>query len=148
MGSLTLDTFLTWFEGDWDNQQQAYNNPRGQSYVKVSHRRLAHNEFNCTYRMHRQKHPYRSLDVTIMDLDGTIILKNPVHDIHFNLEHGSFVSRTEFIKENIRYVNEAILGAHFYHVVDQGFDLATGKQLWGLEGDSFYEFHRSGRIKN
>jgi len=56
------------------------------------------------------------------------------------VQHGCFTTCDEFISGGIRYVNEAYLGPTWYHVKDQGFDVKTGKQLWGLEGDEFYEF--------
>lgn len=133
--------FHEWFEGRWSNQRQAYENPRGQSFVHILHE-FDGVSFDCTYRYARQKSPYRYFSASLHNDDGHVLLKNPIHDLRFKVQHGCFTTSDSFISNGIRYVNEAYLGATWYHVKDQGFDVKTGKQLWGLEGDEFYEFLR------
>lgn len=139
---MLLETFVEWFNGCWNNQIQAYSNPRGQAFVHVIHE-FDVDRFYCSYRYKRQPKPYRYFDARILNGDGHIVLKNPLHDIIFHLEHGAFVSKTEFQKDGVLYINEAYLGSRHYHVKDQGFDLKSGKQLWGLEDGMFYEFCKS-----
>ena len=139
---MLYDLFNEWFQGMWNNQKQAYSNPRGQAYVSVIHE-LNGDEYTCSYRYRRQKQPYRYFDAKVQNFDGTIVLKNPVHDIVFNMQGGTFVTKSTFEKNGLLYINEAYLGRGHYHVKDQGFDLKTGKQVWGLEDGRFYEFDRT-----
>lgn len=139
---MMYDIFCSWFNGCWNNQRQAYNNPRGQAQVHVIHE-LSGDEFICSYRYKKQRVPYRYFEAKVINNDGNIILKNPTHDIIFRRECAGFVSKEKFARNGVLYINEAYLGESHYHVKDQGFDLKTGKQLWGLEGNSFYEFDRT-----
>lgn len=140
--NMLLPLFMERFQGCWNNQRQAYGNPRGQAFVHVIHE-FDVDRYLCSYRYRRQKNPYRYFEATVHDNDGRIVLKNPVHDIEFYVQNGCFVTKSDFINRGIRYINEAYLGEKYYHVKDQGFDLKSGKQLWGLDGDEFYEFDRS-----
>ena len=137
-----FEIFCSWFNGCWNNQKQAYRDPRGQALVHVIHE-LVEDEFHCSYRHRRQRVPYRYFEAKVLNNDGNIILKNPTHDIIFRRECAGFVSYEKFTRNGILYINEAYLGERHYHVKDQGFDVKTGKQLWGLEGNSFYEFDRT-----
>lgn len=139
---MMFEIFCGWFKGCWNNQRQAYRNPTGQALVHVIHE-YVEDEFICSYRHRRQKNPYRYFEAKAINNDGNIILRNPTHDIIFKHQTGAFVSNERFVRNGVLYVNEAYLGPNHYHVKDQGFDLQSGKQLWGLEGDSFYEFDRT-----
>ena len=139
---MLLPLFKERFQGFWNNQRQAYNDPRGQALVHVIHE-FDVDRYYCSYRHRRQKSAYRYFEATLHDNDGQVILKNPVHDIMFYVQNGCFVTKTNFINRGIRYINEAYLGENYYHVKDQGFDLKTGNQLWGLDKDNFYEFDRT-----
>jgi len=139
---MLLEIFNEWFSGCWNNQKQAYSNPRGQAYVHVIHE-LRGDEFECSYRYRRQRLPYRYFSAKVINNDGHIILKNPTHDIIFRRECAGFVSKERFTKDGILYINEAYLGENHYHVKDQGFKIETGEQLWGLPDDQFYEFDRT-----
>ena len=139
---MLLPLFKERFQGFWNNERQAYSDPRGQALVHVIHE-FDVDRYLCSYRHRRQRHPYRYYEATVHDNDGSVILKNPIHDILFYVQNGCFVTKSDFINRGTRYINEAYLGENYYHVKDQGFDVTTGKQLWGLEGDSFYEFDRT-----
>ncbi len=137
------DTFLDWFSGSWNNERQAYSNPRGQAYVHVNHERINYNEFQCTYRYHKKKSPYRDFQIKVLHNDGIITVINPEAEINFKLQTGNYVSSTRKQVNHTLYVSEAYLGSNHYHVIDQGFDIMTGQQLWGLEPGCMYEFDRS-----
>ena len=139
---MLYDLFNDWFSGRWNNNRQAYSNPRGPACVHVEHN-LRGDYYTCTYRHRRQKNPYRYFEASVVNNDGEIILKNPVHDIVFRRQCAGFVSNERFIKNGILYINEAYLGENHYHVKDQGFDLKSQRQLWGLPDGQFYEFDRS-----
>ena len=139
---MLLEIFNDWFSGCWNNQKQAYSNPRGQAYVSVIHE-LYDDQYECSYRYRRQKLPYRYFEAKVINNDGEIILKNPTHDIVFRRQCAGFVSNERFVKGDILYINEAYLGENHYHVKDQGFNTKTGKQLWGLPDGQFYEFDRT-----
>ena len=139
---MLFEIFNGWFNGCWNNQRQAYSNPRGQACVHVIHE-LRHSEYFCSYRYRKQRHPYRYFEAKVLNNDGNIILQNPLHDIVFRFQTGGFNTNTRFERNGILYINEAYLGPNHYHVKDQGFDVKTGKQLWGLDNDNFYEFDRT-----
>lgn len=141
--SLMLDTFCTWFTGAWQNKRQAYGNPRGQAFVHVVHSRVSEYEFRCTYTYHKKKSPYRDFQVKVLHNDGIIVVKNPVTDINFKLQSGIFVTDSRVQVGHTLHISEAYLGPNHYHVVDQGFDVNNGSQLWGLEPGCMYEFDRS-----
>jgi len=137
--------FCDWFEGKWSNRNQAYRCPRSAAYVHVEHRRLSENEFHCTYRYEKKKQPYRSFKVKIHHEDGHIVVKNPEMDIVFRLENGCFVASTDQkLSEDIFCTNKAYLGSNHYHVMDKGIDIKTGRLIWGLEDDAYFEFERVG----
>jgi hypothetical protein len=140
MVNVEFDTFLNWFEGTFDNKKQVQHDPKSCSLVYVKHERKG-TEFTCSYRLHRQKHPYRYFSAEALYNNGDIILKNPVHDIIFNLSGGAFHTNDKFEVNGVLYVNKAWLGPSHYHVMDQGF--RDGIQLWGLNGSSLYEFQKS-----
>lgn len=139
---MLLEIFNDWFSGCWNNQKQAYSNPRGQALVHVIHE-LNGDEYECSYRYRRQRFPYRYFEAKVINNDGEIILKNPVHDIVFRRQCAGFVSNERFVRDGVLYINEAYLGENHYHVKDRGFDTKTGKQLWGLPEGQFYEFDRT-----
>ena len=92
----------------------------------------------------RQRFPYRYFEAKVINNDGHIILKNPVHVTLPSADSVQDLLATErFVKNGILYINEAYLGENHYHVKDQGFDTKTGKQLWGLTDGQFYEFDRT-----
>ena len=138
---MLFEIFKERFEGCWNNQRQAYSNPRGQALVHVIHE-LVGDQFLCSYRHRKQRFPYRYFEAKVINNDGHIILKNPTHDLIFRYEHGAFVNRASFVRGGIRYINEAYLGENHYHVKDQDFD-QNGKQLWGLEDGQYYQFDRT-----
>ena len=139
MGEL-MYTFMKWFEGDWNNQKQAYSNPRSAPFVHVKHERISNNSFRCSYRYHRKKKPYRDFTVEVINNDGEIILKNPRMDIIFKLESGVFVTSSRQTVDGIEYINEAYLGNKHYSVWDEGRDIKTGELKWGLNDGGFFEF--------
>lgn len=138
---MLFEIFKDRFEGCWNNQRQAYSNPRGQALVHVIHE-LVGDTFICSYRHRKQRFPYRYFEAKVINNDGHIILKNPTHDLIFRYEHGAFVNSASFVRGGILYINEAYLGENHYHVKDQGFD-QNGKQLWGLEDGQYYQFDRT-----
>ena len=103
---MLLPLFKERFQGFWNNERQAYGNPRGQAYVHVIHEFDA-DRYYCSYRHRRQRNPYRYFEATLHDNDGQVILKNPIHDIMFYVQNGCFVTKTNFISRGVRYINEA-----------------------------------------
>ncbi len=142
---MLYDTFMDWFAGSWNNQHQAYSNPRGQSFVNVRHRLVSERVFSCTYTVHRQRHPYRNIDCTVFHNDGTIVLRNPVMDLNFSLDHGTFVAKERRIINGILHISEAYLNENTYNVVDTGIEVSTGSKKWGLEEGAWYQFDRVGK---
>lgn len=137
------DTFMDWFGGRWNNSRQVHNNPRGNTHINVKHQLVSERVFSCTYTIHRQRHPYRNVDCEVFHNDGVIVLRNPVMDLNFRLEHGVYVSRERKKVDGILYVSESYLSQQYYNVIDQGFDIKSGRQLWGLPDGEFYAFDRN-----
>ena len=137
-----METFYDWFEGEWNNRQQAYSNPRSAAFVHATHKRVSYNQFRCTYRYERQKMPYRDMLVTVEHRDGTIVVINPTMDIEFNLESGCYVAGAKKTIAGIEYICSAYLGPDHYFVVDRAINLETGAILWGLDEGDCFEFLR------
>ena len=134
--------FMDWFRGSWNNQHQAHSNPTGQSHINVVHRLVSDSVFSCTYTVHRQRHPYRNIDCSVINNDGVVILRNPVMDLNFRLEHGVFVAKERQVIKGILHISEAYLSEKTYNVVDMGIEVSTGIKKWGLEDGHWYQFDR------
>lgn len=93
--------------------------------------------------MHRQRHPYRNNDCTVFHNDGTIVLRNPLMDLNFSLDHGTFVAKESRIINGILHISEAYLNENTYNVVDMGIEVSTGVKKWGLDRGEWYQFERA-----
>ena len=139
--SLMYSYFLEWFEGKWDNQQQAYSNPRGQSNVIVNHEKVGPGEFRCTYRYKRSVHPYRDYTIKVLNNDGNVLVQNGDITLTWKLESGIFVCKNCVWRDDVLYDTEAYLGEKFYVIADRG--LRDGHDLlWGLPKGEFYNFNK------
>ena len=138
---MLMDLFCEWFEGYFNNQEQAYNRPREAAYVTARHRRTYSNQFHCTYYRSKCKTPYREVFFDIINNDGEVILRSPSASLHFKVVHGSFVCQAEHTLNGKRYSFQATLTEHGYFLNDQCYS-TTGELERGLEDGSFYEFKR------
>jgi len=146
--------FISYFEGYFDNQTQAFNTPREFALIEVNHKKLSENKFSVTQKYVIDETPYRESVIEITEEDQKIILKSykkedkshtylPGCDVEFtyNEDKDEFYGRNNcnecFVEKDDQtsyLMTEAILGNNYYHVIDRGLDPKTNKQLWG----SFY----------
>lgn len=139
---MVFDIFCDWFQGHWNNRTQAYNNPRGQAYVVAVHNRIAHDQFKCIYTRHRERMPYRDIELDVKNNNGEIVLSSVGKvrsELRFNLEGGTFVCNSKNIIDGKTYITQGYLNKEHYHMNDQCFD-EKGKLIRGLENGEFYEF--------
>ena len=143
--------FISYFEGYFDNQRQAFHMPREFALIEVNHKKLSTNKFTVTQKYIIDTNPYRNSIVEITQDDQKIVLKSYKKEgrKHILLEGCDI----EFIYDNIKdefygrnncnkcYVEkngktsylmtEAVLGNGYYHVMDKGLSPETNEQLWG-----------------
>jgi CpeT protein len=143
--------FISYFEGYFDNQSQAFHMPREFALIEVNHRKISENKFTVSQKYVSDKNPYRESIIEITEKDKKIILKsykqeNKTHtylsgcDVEFTYDeqkdefHGQNTCNECFVKKGEKdtyLITEAILGKNYYNVIDKGMDLETNKQLWG-----------------
>ena len=141
-----IEEFCNYFEGYFNNQKQAFNNPREFAMIELNHKRLEGNKFHVTqgYVMDNGT-PYRESIIEIIENGNQIILKTykndeyvPGCDATFTKVgeefHGDITGKDCYVQRGIQntyMTSTAILGNGYYNVIDKGFDPETDKQLWG-----------------
>lgn len=134
-----IDEFCDWFEGEYDNWQQASSWPSWFAYILLEHKRTGPYTFHCEQKYKHNMEVYRTKDITVEETDDGLICRNPVADLHFfRDEAGNFYGRTfEAPFVNGGYLrSECVLKSDEYIVLDQGFD-NSGKQVWGSTHGAF-----------
>lgn len=92
--STLLDTFCEWFEGKFDNWEQASSNPSKWAHIYVVHKKISDRQFETTSRYNYQTEPYRKQIVTIRQDDDLIIVENPACDLVFMKLEDHFVGKS------------------------------------------------------
>ena len=94
---LELNLFCQWFEGKFDNWEQASSNPTKWAHIYITHERVDERKFLTSSRYNYSDKPYREQEVEITqphvigDHVGIIIVKNPACDMIFSyIENGKF----------------------------------------------------------
>jgi len=142
--------FISYFEGYFNNQAQAFYMPREFALIEVIHTKLSANKFKITQQYIIDSEPYRQAIVEVTQSSGKIVLKSykdeeqKVYldgcDVTFEYDeetdvfHGQNSCKECFVEKNgnnTYLVTEAFLTKDSYHVVDKGFDLETDEQVWG-----------------
>ncbi len=144
--------FISYFEGYFDNQKQAFYMPREFALIEVNHKKLSSNKFTVTQKYIMDNSPYRDSIIEVTALEEEKILlksykkegKKHKHlegcDIEFVYDsskdefHGRNNCNKCFVSKNGKdtyLMTEAILGKDYYHVIDRGLDPQTNEQLWG-----------------
>lgn len=146
--------FISYFEGYFDNQKQAFYMPREFALIEVNHRKISAGKFTVSQKYVIDEYPYRESIIEVTEEDQKIILrsykkegKSHIYlngcDVEFvyNGEKNEFYGRNNcnecFVEKDGRksyLMTEAILGNNYYHVIDRGLSPETNEQLWG----SFY----------
>ena len=143
--------FISYFEGYFDNQRQAFHMPREFALIEVNHKKLSASKFTVTQKYVIDENPYRNSIVEVTQEDQKIVLKSykkegKKHillkgcDIEFTYdsEKDEFKGRNNcnmcFVQKNGKnsyLMTQAILGNNYYHVIDRGLDPETNDQIWG-----------------
>jgi CpeT protein len=143
--------FISYFEGYFDNQKQAFHMPREFALIEVNHRKLTASKFTVSQKYVIDEHPYRESIVEVTQEDEKIILKSykkdgkshvylPGCDVEFvyDSEKDEFHGRNNCNEcyvdkdgRNTYLMTNAILGNNYYNVIDRGLSPETNEQLWG-----------------
>jgi CpeT protein len=142
--------FISYFEGYFNNQKQAFHMPREFALIEVNHTKISANKFRVTQKYIIDQHPYRQSIIEVTQKDGKIILKSYRDtedqpylsgcDVEFEYNeekdefHGQNTCKECFIEKNGKntyLVTEAYLGKDYYTVIDKGYDPETDSQVWG-----------------
>jgi len=144
------DKFVSYFEGYFNNQSQAFHMPREFALIEVIHTKLSDYKFKVTQKYIIDQEPYRQAIIEVTESGGKIVLKSYKDEeetlyldgcdvvFEYNEEtdvfHGNNICNECFVEKfgkNTYLVTEAFLTNNSYHVVDKGFDPETNKQVWG-----------------
>jgi CpeT protein len=142
--------FISYFEGYFNNQAQAFHMPREFALIEVIHTKISANKFKVTQKYIIDSEPYRQSIIEVTQDDEKIVLKSYKDEeknlyldgcdvvFEYNKEtdvfHGKNVCNECFVEKfgkNTYLVTEAFLTKDSYHVIDKGMDPETNQQVWG-----------------
>jgi CpeT protein len=151
------DLFCKYFEGYFDNQNQAFTRPHDFALILVNHKYIDVDTFKVTQEYSYEDKPYRSNIVRVFEQDQKILLKNYKEDGLTYLDgcdtifefdgvefHGKNVCNECYIHKDGKdtyLMTEILLGNGYYRVIDKGFDVETHQHVWG-SFNGFFEFDR------
>lgn len=144
------DKFVSYFEGYFDNQRQAFHMPREFALIEVVHKKIADYRFKVTQKYIIDQDPYREAYIEVTEEEGKIVLKSTKDEegtnyltgcdviFDYNPEtdefHGKNACNECYVEKsgkNTYLVTEAYLTEGSYSVVDMGMDPETNEQVWG-----------------
>ena len=142
--------FISYFEGYFNNQAQAFYMPREFAMIELTHVKISSNKFKVTQKYIIDKEPYRQAIIEVTQKDGKILLKSYRDvedqpylegcDVVFEYDsekdefHGQNTCNECFVEKNGKnsyLLTEAFLGKDYYNVIDKGMDPETNEQIWG-----------------
>jgi len=152
--------FISYFEGYFDNQSQAFHQPREFALIELNHVKLSTNTFRVSQKYIIDQEPYRKAIIEVTQKDGKIVLKSYEDteeqiyksgcDIIFEYDeeldrfHGVNACNECYVQKGdyeTYLQTEAFLGNNYYTVVDRGLDINTNEQRWGSV-HGFFQFDR------
>lgn len=152
--------FISYFEGYFNNQRQAFHMPREFALIELTHTKVSEDKFRICQKYIIDEDPYRKSIVEIIEHGDRIILKSYEDteeqlykegcDVEFEYDeesdrfHGRNVCKECYVikgEKETYLMTEAFLGDGYYTVVDRGHDPQTDEQLWGSY-HGFFEFDR------
>ena len=142
------EKFFEYFEGYFNNQKQAFNQPREFAMIELTHTKLNENRFSVSQKYVMDPEPYRKTIIEVIERDGKILIKNYKHDenqeylpgcdVTFEYRDGEFYGKNTcnecYVQRGIKntyLITESILSNGHYNVIDKGYDIDTHEQLWG-----------------
>jgi CpeT protein len=142
--------FISYFEGYFNNQKQAFNMPREFAMIEVNHIKISANKFKVTNKYIIDSKPYRQSIIEVTLKDDKIVLKSHRDDekqsyldgcdVEFTYDkerdefYGKNICKECFVEKlgkNTYLMTEACLGKNYYNVIDRGHDPETDEQVWG-----------------
>jgi CpeT protein len=147
-----IDQFCEYFEGIFNNKQQAFSHPTKFAMIELLHIAYSKYKFRCTQRYYSDKREYRNTIISVYEQDSQILVKNFKEenretgeltylsgcDILFERIgdefHGKNLCKECFVtwSEKETYLQtQSILGNGYYHVIDKGYDINTDEHIWG-----------------
>jgi CpeT protein len=152
-----INKFCEWFEGEFNNQRQAFENPTRFAMIELFHERIEETKFHVRQQYMVDHIPYRESIIQVVELDEqTLILKNSRKDLtelltcdimltYSNNEFaGGSVGNECMVDWNGKQTyltTQCILSEGIYRVVDKGISLDDNTQIWGSE-NGFFEFRK------
>ncbi len=128
---LELNLFCQWFEGKFDNWEQASSNPTKWAHIYITHERVDERKFLTSSRYNYSNKPYREQEVEITqphvigDHVGIIIVKNPACDMIFGFDKDNMcfegISEEGCTYKGKSLESKAKLYADYYHTWDKGY---------------------------
>ena len=154
-----IDKFCNWFEGEFNNQRQAFENPTRFAMIEVIHEKIDEHKFSIKQQYMVDRVPYRQAIIEVVHLDElNLILKNYRDDltpipgcdimVSYSPENDEFIGGSQGndcivpwqdhgVMVNTYLSTQFILSENLYKVIDKGYSSETGKQLWGSEFGMF-----------
>ena len=148
--------FISYFEGYFNNQKQAFHMPREFALIELTHTKISASKFRVAQKYIIDNDPYRKAIVEVTQKDGKIVLKSYEDteeqlykegcDIIFEYDeeldrfHGVNVCNECYVQKGDKttyLMTEAFLGKDYYTVVDKGLEVNTNEQLWGSKHGHF-----------
>jgi CpeT protein len=156
---MIVEKFCQWFEGEWNNQRQAFANPTRFAMIELIHEKIGDASFSVKQQYMVDHNAYRQSIIEVVQLDDSnIILKNyredltpvPGCDILISYSEqssefsGGVVGNSCLVpwQQEMTYLStQCILSDGLYRVVDKGLSVETGQQIWGSDY-GFFEFRK------
>lgn len=130
-----IDTFCEWFEGKFDNWEQASSNPSKWAHIFIIHEKIDDRKFKTSSRYNYSLTPYREQVVTVRQDQDVIIVENPACDLVFMQLDDHFVGKSNpgCMWKDHDLESSVRLYADQYHSWDKGY--------WE-SSDGFFLFHK------
>ena len=130
-----IDTFCEWFEGKFDNWEQASSNPSKWAHIFIIHEKIDDRKFKTSSRYNYSLTPYREQVVTVRQDQDVIVVENPACDLVFMQLDDHFVGKSNpgCMWKDHDLESSVRLYADQYHSWDKGY--------WE-SSDGFFLFHK------
>ena len=145
-----INKFCEYFEGQFNNQKQAFQNPIRFAMIELIHEKIGDNLFRCTQQYLVDKQAYRKSVIKITEQDSNLLITNhkeefdgnltyqPGCDILFEYKAGEFHGKNicndcmvTWSGKQTYLKTESVLGDGYYRVIDRGYDINTHEHIWG-----------------
>lgn len=157
-----IEKFCQYFEGYFNNQIQAFSNPREYALIELEHHLIDEYTFKISQKYNYDDKPYRETIIKISKIDDTqLLLQNYRKEdsdllliegcdiiMTFNSDDNSFygknICKECIVPRGIKttyLMTESILSENLYMVIDRGYDVDTHEQIWGST-HGYFQFNK------